>query len=201
MSMLWIKLYTKILHDYEFHQLDNSLAYLTIALMLVAADVTSNPEPDFAFARVKSHPRPPKTMFRATENRLCESLHATPGAVRAGFQALAKRKVFSESRMVSILPGLKFYEWRFSKHYRSLFSIGVDRLVGAEWQELRAVVLERDSNTCQYCGEPAEHIDHIIPICKGGGNELDNLVAACTFCNCSKGGRTPQEAGMELRHV
>lgn len=33
---------------------------------------------------------------------------------------------------------------------------------------------------------------------QNGKDELDNLVAACQFCNCSKGGRTPDQAGMEL---
>lgn len=78
------------------------------------------------------------------------------------------------------------------------FALEKRREVNSGWQKLRAIVLERDDYTCQYCGEPANHVDHIIPVCQGGADKLDNLVAACRFCNCSKGGRTPAEAGMEL---
>jgi len=73
---------------------------------------------------------------------------------------------------------------------------------GENWQQLwRRAIMERDKWICQYCGAPAEHIDHVIPRCQGGTDDLANLVAACASCNCSKGGRTPEEAGMTLRKV
>ena len=54
-------------------------------------------------------------------------------------------------------------------------------------------ILNRDSYACAYCGGLAEHIDHVIPQCQGGSDEIGNLVAACAKCNMSKGGRTPDE--------
>ena len=69
------------------------------------------------------------------------------------------------------------------------------------WKGLRCKILGRDKWTCQYCGAPAEHVDHIIPRSKGGSDDASNLVAACARCNLSKGARTPQEAGMELRNA
>ena len=68
-----------------------------------------------------------------------------------------------------------------------------------EWEDLRRIVFKRDRGRCAYCGAPAEHLDHVVPICQGGTNNLDNLVAACANCNLSKGGRTPEQAGMELK--
>jgi len=65
----------------------------------------------------------------------------------------------------------------------------------------RIAILERDGYICQYCGSPAEHVDHVIPRCQGGTNEPDNLVASCASCNLSKGGRTPEQAGMKLLGV
>lgn len=42
---------------------------------------------------------------------------------------------------------------------------------------------------CFYCGDKAEHIDHVIPISRGGQHKIGNLVAACKSCNLSKGSK------------
>jgi 5-methylcytosine-specific restriction endonuclease McrA len=59
-------------------------------------------------------------------------------------------------------------------------------------------VLRRDGYTCLYCGGRADTVDHILPRCRGGGDNWFNLVAACQSCNGRKGDRTPQEAAMTL---
>lgn len=46
------------------------------------------------------------------------------------------------------------------------------------------------ADPCSYCGRPAEAIDHVHPLARGGGNGWDNLAAACTSCNSSKGTRS-----------
>ena len=56
------------------------------------------------------------------------------------------------------------------------------------WRKIRAKVLFRDQDTCYYCGQYASTVDHLIPRSKGGLDTMDNLVAACTRCNYSKGG-------------
>lgn len=52
------------------------------------------------------------------------------------------------------------------------------------------MVLYRDSFTCQYCGRSAPdvvlHVDHVIPVSKGGTNSMANLVTACEECNLGK---------------
>jgi hypothetical protein len=52
--------------------------------------------------------------------------------------------------------------------------------------------------TCQYCGSIAEHIDHVMPLSKGGSCEHDNLVLACKRCNIKKHDNTPEDAKMPL---
>lgn len=44
---------------------------------------------------------------------------------------------------------------------------------------------------CVYCGAPSEHIDHVIPLARGGAHDIDNLVPACAKCNTSKGAKLP----------
>lgn len=59
---------------------------------------------------------------------------------------------------------------------------------------IRFAVLVRDNYTCQYCGRSAPegvvlHVDHRLPVSRGGSDNLDNLVTACAECNLGKGAR------------
>lgn len=48
--------------------------------------------------------------------------------------------------------------------------------------------------SCVACGsKDSLEIDHIVPIHKGGGNELENLQALCKSCNSAKGTKTMEE--------
>lgn len=55
---------------------------------------------------------------------------------------------------------------------------------------LRNKVFERDNYTCMYCGASGDNIsleiDHIIPVSKGGIDNINNLVTACSTCNNKK---------------
>ncbi len=62
----------------------------------------------------------------------------------------------------------------------------------------RRAVFTRDDHSCQYCGGPADSIDHIVPRSRGGEHRWDNVAAACRDCNLRKRDRTPREAGMPL---
>jgi 5-methylcytosine-specific restriction endonuclease McrA len=62
----------------------------------------------------------------------------------------------------------------------------------------RRAVFARDDHRCQYCGDVADSIDHIMPRSRGGQHEWDNVAAACRPCNLTKRDRTPDEAGMRL---
>lgn len=54
---------------------------------------------------------------------------------------------------------------------------------------------------CRYCMlAPAESVDHIVPLSRGGSHAERNLVGCCVDCNQAKGDRLPREAGMIL-HV
>jgi 5-methylcytosine-specific restriction endonuclease McrA len=62
----------------------------------------------------------------------------------------------------------------------------------------RRAVFARDHWTCQYCGNPAENVDHVIPKSAGGEHVWENVVAACRRCNQHKENRTVHEAGFRL---
>ncbi|HZQ29046.1 MAG TPA: HNH endonuclease [Acidimicrobiales bacterium] len=63
----------------------------------------------------------------------------------------------------------------------------------------RRAVFARDGHVCQYCGSPAENIDHVVPRSKGGTHTWDNVVAACRPCNMRKEDLLLHESGMKLR--
>jgi 5-methylcytosine-specific restriction endonuclease McrA len=58
----------------------------------------------------------------------------------------------------------------------------------------------RDKFQCQYCGTSNQlTFDHVIPRRLGGNTSWENVASACLPCNLKKGGRTPQQAHMQLQ--
>lgn len=57
----------------------------------------------------------------------------------------------------------------------------------------RFEVFKRDSFTCQYCGRSSPdvilEVDHIVPVSKGGTNDILNLITSCRECNSGKSNR------------
>ena len=58
-------------------------------------------------------------------------------------------------------------------------------------RQLREQIMRRDNYTCQICGKymPDEvglHIDHIVPVSKGGKSVPSNLQVLCSKCNGRK---------------
>lgn len=59
-------------------------------------------------------------------------------------------------------------------------------------EALRALIVARAGNRCEYCGAPGYigtqrlSIEHIRPQSAGGGDEEDNLALACQGCNNHK---------------
>ena len=62
----------------------------------------------------------------------------------------------------------------------------------------RRAVFARDGWVCQYCGQAAENLDHVMPRSRGGGHTWENVVAACRRCNSRKENRLPHEVGLVL---
>lgn len=44
---------------------------------------------------------------------------------------------------------------------------------------------------CCACLDPAEELDHYIPLSRGGPDALDNLIPLCKSCNASKNDKLP----------
>lgn len=54
-------------------------------------------------------------------------------------------------------------------------------------------LLNRFYYCCAYCGRDISngfHIDHVVPLARGGSDGIGNYLPACPFCNESKGAKT-----------
>lgn len=57
----------------------------------------------------------------------------------------------------------------------------------------------RDEFCCQYCGSRGElTFDHVLPRARGGVTSWENVVAACSKCNLSKGSKLLKHSGLSL---
>lgn len=58
----------------------------------------------------------------------------------------------------------------------------------------------RDEFSCQYCTATGDlTFDHVVPRATGGVTSWQNVVAACSKCNLSKGSKSLKQANMSLR--
>ena len=52
---------------------------------------------------------------------------------------------------------------------------------------VRQKIWEKYGGKCAYCGEPIPfkgmHVDHLIPLARGGADSDDNYMPACSKCN------------------
>lgn len=66
----------------------------------------------------------------------------------------------------------------------------------------RELLFKRDHNLCAYCGivykKSELEMEHVKPECQEGPTSWENLVTSCHTCNQRKGGRTPEQAGMDM---
>ena len=67
----------------------------------------------------------------------------------------------------------------------------------------RVNVYLRDGFSCVYCSTklPMSQLtyDHVVPRCRGGRTDWDNIVTACYACNAKKANKMPEDVGMRPR--
>jgi len=57
-------------------------------------------------------------------------------------------------------------------------------------------MVEDQRHLCAYCETPlcgGFHVDHMVPLSRGGGNDWTNLAVTCESCNCRKHIKTTEE--------
>lgn len=79
--------------------------------------------------------------------------------------------------------------WLMEKRRRALKRNASGSHTFLEWQSL----VREYGHMCPYCQRKEPEIrlteDHIVPLSKGGTDNIDNIQPLCLSCNCSKGAR------------
>lgn len=74
---------------------------------------------------------------------------------------------------------------------------GGNGISAKDWDDIKDVW----GNACAYCGDKSSHLtqDHVIPLSRGGQDEIGNVVPACKSCNSSKGNKLLSEWKIRFR--
>jgi hypothetical protein len=107
--------------------------------------------------------------------------------LRGGYNSSGDRSTIEVSSIIAT-TGDTYAQERNSEHYTPPLN--------------NRTLFRRDANVCMYCAERFSTSDltrdHILPISQGGSDIWMNVVTACRRCNNHKGGRTPEQAKMQL---
>jgi len=88
---------------------------------------------------------------------------------------------------------------KFERQGRKCFYCSAHLMTEFEFMEsLHGPVPDSDLDRILYLKNNTYHIDHAVPLSKGGTNDIDNLVFACTRCNSRKGAKTCEDYIAEL---
>lgn len=134
-----------------------------------------------------------KKWYMRRERRMCESAKIVPQT-----DCSIEVDIYYASPQ-----GLNTYSKHYDLHYdeaRSALDAAVTKLDyrdSARYQRslmtdaLRYDIMSRDGFRCTICGASAAdgvilHVDHIVPVSKGGRTEPDNLRTLCDRCNLGK---------------
>lgn len=113
------------------------------------------------------------------------------------FKKRHKSKIYRENNKDKIIQYRKIYNKRLSckvskknyKHKRRAIENAGDIT------NKQLLKLENNINKCYWCNnkiiDNKYHLDHYIPLSKGGKHTISNLVVSCPNCNLKKGNKDP----------
>lgn len=115
-------------------------------------------------------------------------------------QEKAKDKKYRDSHKEKIAEkGRKYRETHKDYFYnkaRERKNNQLKRSDGTITLDTELKILEAQNYLCDYCGDDIskkKHLDHILPLDKGGLHTITNIHFTCSSCNLSKGAKLEEE--------
>ncbi|MCH5164927.1 MAG: HNH endonuclease [Clostridiales bacterium] len=135
--------------------------------------------------------------FLKIERGLCEKSKLTPQLstsvyIRASYTSPKGRNSYSKERTFTYDElVIAFNQYLALKKQQKDYSYQVKVERAKMTDSLRYDILKRDNFMCQLCGATAQegaklHVDHIVPVAKGGKTIASNLRTLCDRCNMGK---------------
>lgn len=107
--------------------------------------------------------------------------------IRGGELVKAKRRAYLKANRTLVNKNKRFIDAR-----RRAAILGAE---GSYTKEDVYILLNELNRCCRWCGKQLTkyHVDHIIPLSKGGSNWPSNITISCPSCNSAKKDRMPAE--------
>lgn len=125
--------------------------------------------------------------------RDCNKSNSASWAARNAGQKNALNARWYEANTARVKQNV--VRWRRDNHARHLWHNRTRRArqngaAGTASPEQVAARVAYFGGRCSYCGGAYEHLDHVIPLSRGGSNWPANLRPSCIKCNTQKGAKT-----------
>jgi len=140
---------------------------------------------------------------RAVSHRGCLQCHADDMFIRQLNDPQHARELDARSRAQRPWDSLRHLkenynseEWRKKLNYASTKNQERrDYSVGTLSPDIRERLYKAQNGLCNGCGSELNesHLDHVMPLSRGGTNTDDNVQLLCPRCNLSKGTKTMEE--------
>lgn len=109
------------------------------------------------------------------------------------------RRAYDDANKMEIAEYMRAWQKANPESVRSALHRRRARKQGAEGSHTKEDIHQQyktQRGKCYYCkcevGDKY-HVDHVVPLARGGSNGPENLVIACATCNTSKGAKLPHE--------
>lgn len=135
----------------------------------------------------------PHEVCRALEKEVCQALYAEEAVTpvflcHVRYKSPQGRNEYRQDYAATFERVAKLFEQVKERRKMRSTAVYQRRIMTAS---MRYEIMRRDGFRCVLCGRGAEdgvklHVDHILPVSKGGKTEVSNLRTLCSECNMGK---------------
>jgi 5-methylcytosine-specific restriction endonuclease McrA len=143
----------------------------------------------------KGHPYDGENTYWYKGARQCRTCRAANN-INSYYRHHAERRAYDKARWEADPDRYRAYsrKWQRENRERSNLLSRVKKqrrrragtLTVADWE----LVLEVYGPICLACGKSEVTIDHVVPVSRGGANDISNVQPLCNWCNTSKATKT-----------